>query len=297
MTPHVHPLFRRGFAAALLFLLVGFSVTLGRAADPEVILLWPQGAPGSEGKTGEEHVRITEAGEHVVSSVHRPSLTVYLPSKHKATGAAVLVIPGGGHRELWMDHEGYNVARWLNDHGVAAFILKYRLSAEQGSTYTVEGHSLADGQRALRLIRRRAGEWGVDPQRLGVIGFSAGGELAALVAQHTDRGTADAKDPIDREPAKVAFQGLIYPGRAQTIIPTRESPPAFLVAGYQDDPKISEGLANVYLLFKKAGVPAELHMYSDAGHGFGVRATNHGPASAWIDRFYEWMEGRGLLKR
>jgi acetyl esterase/lipase len=110
------------------------------AADPQVILLWPNGAPGSEGKTAEETVRVAApGGDHVVASVHRPSITAYLPSKETATCAAVVIAPGGGHSELWMDHEGYNVAKWLSEHGVAGFVLKYRLAREKGSTYKLKG--------------------------------------------------------------------------------------------------------------------------------------------------------------
>src|SRR5579863_8499521 len=150
----------------------------GADGDPKVILLWPNGAPGSEGKSAPETVRLTPEGEHVIASVHQPSLTVFLPAQ--GTGAAVIIAPGGGHSELWMDHEGYNVARWLSAHGVAGFVLKYRLAREKGSTYTVEGNALADIQRAIRVVRANAAEWGVNPARVGVMGFSAGGEVAAL---------------------------------------------------------------------------------------------------------------------
>ncbi len=125
------------------------------AQEPQSILLWPNGAPGSQGKTADELVRLTEQGEHIISRVHRPSITPYLPAAATATGAAVIVIPGGGHRELWMDHEGYRVGGWLSDHGVAAFVLKYRLAHEEGSTYTVLGDALGDVQRAIRLVRSR----------------------------------------------------------------------------------------------------------------------------------------------
>jgi acetyl esterase/lipase len=120
------------------------------------ILLWPNGAPGSEGKTAEEKIRVNEQGDHIFSNIHHPSITPYLPPREISSGAAVIVIPGGGHKELWMDHEGFRVAKWLSDHGTAAFLLKYRLAREEGSTYTVEGNELADLQRAIRLVRSRA---------------------------------------------------------------------------------------------------------------------------------------------
>src|ERR1035438_7551029 len=121
------------------------------SSEPPVVYLWPDGTPGSEGKTGEEVVQIQPAGDHVISNVHRPSITVYLPSNETATGAGIVIAPGGGHSALWMDHEGYNVAKWLQDHGVAGFVLKYRLAREKGSTYTIAGTSLSDTQRAIKL--------------------------------------------------------------------------------------------------------------------------------------------------
>ncbi len=265
--------------------------------EPAVVVLWPEGAPGSEGRSEAEKVRVTDAGDHVVSSVHRPSLTVYLPDAGAATGAAIVVMPGGGHRELWTDHEGHRVAAWLSAHGVAAFVLKYRLAREEGSRYTIEDHALADARRALRTVRQRAGEWRLDPDRLGVMGFSAGGELAALAAMRPDAGRPDATDPIEREGSRPAFQVLVYPGRSANILPTPQSPPSFLLCGADDRPDISEGLANVYLRFKQAGVPAELHVYSGVGHGFGLRPSHTGPVAHWLDRVHEWMEARGLFKK
>lgn len=265
------------------------------AADETVIPLWPGIAPGSEGKTGQEVVRISEGGEHIFSSIHHPSLTVFLPPKDQATGAAVVICPGGGHRELWMDHEGYNVARWLAAHGIAGIILKYRLAREAGSTYQVGVHSRADVQRALRLVRSRATEWGVDPARVGVMGFSAGGEVAALASMNGVDGDSAAADPVEKQSSKPAFQVLIYPGNAGSILPAKDSPPAFLACGYDDRPDISEELARIYLRFKQAGVPAELHIFTGAGHGFGLRETNHFPAGAWPVRLHEWLADRGFL--
>ncbi len=281
---------------ALLLALAFGSFQLFAAELPTEIPLWPKGAPGSEGKT-EKELQVKNATGDVtsVSRIHNPSLTPYLPAKDKANGAAVLVIPGGGHRVLAIAHEGYNVGEWLRDHGIAAFVLKHRLARETNSTYQIEVESLADTQRAMRLIRSRAGEWNVDPARLGVMGFSAGGELAWLVSAKNDNGLADAKDAVDRQGCRPAFQALIYPGRSATILPTKEVPPVFLCAGYGDRQDISEGLAEVYLRFKQAKVPAELHMYSNAGHGFGYRPANKGPHAAWLDRFNEWLEVREML--
>ncbi len=268
------------------------------AADPQVIFLWPNGAPGSEGKTADETVRIAApGGDHVVASIHRPSITVYLPSKETATGAAVVIAPGGGHSELWMDHEGYNVAQWLAGHGVAGFVLKYRLAREKGSTYKIEVDSLADIQRAIRTVRSRAAEWGVQPDRIGVMGFSAGGELAALAATRFDNGTESASDPIDRISSKPSFQALIYPAIPRDIQLSKETPPAFLACGENDRQNISQGLPELYLALKKAGASAELHVYTATGHGFGLRATTRGPATTWPDRFRDWLEARGFLKK
>jgi acetyl esterase/lipase len=272
------------------------SAAVWAADEVPVIPLWPGEAPGSEGQTAPEKVRITADGEHVLSSIHHPSLTVYLPPAGKATGAAVVICPGGGHRELWMDHEGYNVARWLAAHGIAGFLLKYRLAKDEGSPYQVEVHSLADAQRAIRLVRSRAAEWGVDPARVGIMGFSAGGELAALTGMRFAGPAAKDADAVGRLDPKPAFQALIYPGNPDAILPARDAPPAFLACGYDDRADISQGLPRVYLRFKQLNVPAELHIYTGAGHGFGLRETNHFPAGAWIDRFHEWLADRGFLK-
>ncbi len=280
----------------LLLLLLSSAVF---AADtPKEIPLWPGGAPGSEGKTGKESVRVTPEGEHIVTNIHNPSLTPYLPAQDKNSKtprAAVIILPGGGHRQLSIDHEGYYLAQWLSARGIAAFVLKYRLAREPNSTYTVDDHALADTKRAIRLVRSRAQEWNIAPSRIGVIGFSAGGELAALSAMRFDAGNKDAADTIERENSRPDFQALIYPGSSERIVPTKDSPPAFLLCGYKDRPDISQGLAEVYLKFKAAGVPAELHIYASAGHGFGLREKNHTPAGAWPARFQEWLADSGFL--
>jgi endo-1,4-beta-xylanase len=208
----------------------------------------------------------------------------------------VIIAPGGGHRELWIDHEGYAVAEWLSDHGIAGFVLKYRLARETGSTYSVEGTELGDMQRAIRLVRSRAAEWGLDPSRIGVMGFSAGGELAALAATKSSDGNPAASDPIDRLSAVPRFQALIYPAIPQDLALTPKTPPAFLACGQDDRQDIAEGLPELYLSMKKLGIPAELHVFAHVGHGFGIRASNAANVSSWPDLFYRWLGASGLLK-
>jgi endo-1,4-beta-xylanase len=195
-----------------------------------------------------------------------------------------------------MDHDGYNVARWLSEHGIAAFVLKYRLARETNSTYTVDEHALADTQRAIRLVRGRAAEWGLDKARLGVMGFSAGGELAALAGMRGDSGKADATDTVERQNSRPDFQALIYPGNSRRFTVDKDSPPAFIACGYKDRPDIARGMAELYLKFKDANVPAELHIYANVGHGFGLRESNQGGAGKWIARFEEWLADSGFLK-
>ena len=267
------------------------------AAEPQIVYLWPNGAPGSEGKTSEEVVKVQPAGDRVISNVHKPSITVYLPSKETATGASVVIAPGGGHSALWADHEGHNIAKYLQERGVAGFVLKYRLAREKESTYTIEGTSLQDTQRAIKLVKSKSAEWGVDLERIGVIGFSAGGELAALAATHVDEGKADAVDAIDRLSSKVGFFGLMYPAIPKDMPLAKDMPPSFLICGENDRQNISQGLPELYLAMKKAGAQTELHVYTKVGHGFGLRPTLKGPVGQWPQRFYEWMEARGLLKK
>jgi acetyl esterase/lipase len=266
------------------------------ATEPPVVFLWPNGAPGSEGKPIEEVMRLSSGGERVVSGVHRPSLTVYLPSKDTATGAAVIIAPGGGHRELWTDHEGHNVAKWLSARGVAALVLKYRLAREKESTYTVEGHALADTQRAIRVAGSRATEWGIDPERIGVMGFSAGGELAALASVRYTVPMESTADPVERQSSKPAFQALIYPAIPRDMPLSKDTPPAFLVCGENDRQNISQGLPELYLALKRAGASAELHVYAGVGHGFGMRETTKGAVTGWTARFHEWLDSSGFLK-
>ncbi len=272
------------------------AATVASSAQRPVVQLYPGVAPGSEGKTAAEVVRLTPQGEHVYSSVHHPSLTVYLPAAGTATGVGVLVIPGGGHREIWADHEGFNVVNWLSQHGIAAFVLKYRLAREPGSTYTVEGTELNDVRRAMRMIRSHAGEWSVDPAHLGVMGFSAGGELAALVSTSPDANSQSAQDAVEKQSSRPAFQALIYPSIPKNMPLSKATPPAFLACGEDDVPRVSEALPVLYLKMKHAGIPAELHVFSGIGHGFGIRSTNPENVKDWPNLFTHWLESTGFIK-
>jgi endo-1,4-beta-xylanase len=268
------------------------TMPLVSAADiPTSIPLWPNGAPGSEARKDEPE----KMDGSNITNVHHPSVTPYLPEAGKATGTAVIVCPGGGHAKLCTGHEGYALCEWFRDHGIAAFLLKYRLSKEPGSSYTLQGHAMDDTRRAIRLVRSRAAEWGVKPDRIGILGFSAGGELAAYAAMVPKAGDAASADPIDRLDSRPDFHALIYPGKSDTFVPTPGMSPVFIACGFGDRPDISEGMATVYLNYKKAGVKAELHIYANAGHGFGYRPGPETPAAKWVDRFREWLLDSGLL--
>ncbi|MEQ1841598.1 MAG: alpha/beta hydrolase, partial [Verrucomicrobiales bacterium] len=255
------------------------AINLVNAADLPVSLpLWAEGAPGSEARKDEPE-KIDKSN---ITNIHHPSLTPYLPESGKSTGVAVIICPGGGHAKLCVGHEGFALAEWFRDRGIAAFVLKYRLSKEEGSPYTLEGHAMDDTRRAIRTVRSRAEEWGIKPDRIGILGFSAGGELAAYSAMKSDAGKAEASDPIERAGSRPDFQGLIYPGKSGTFTVEKGMPPVFIACGYGDRPDIAEGMASLYLKYKAAGVKAELHIYSNAGHGFGYRPDATSAETAWV---------------
>ena len=268
------------------------------AAEPVEIPLWEKGAPGFENRKDDKEVRdVRPNGEYRVTNVHNPTLTVILPPKEKATGAAVVILPGGGHRELWMMHEGINPGQWLADHGVAAFVVKYRLAREKDSPYKIEAHSVQDAQRAIRMVRGRASEWNVDPKRVGIMGFSAGGETAAMVANAADP-TTDVGDAVERQSAKPNFGALVYAGPLgiRDAKVTKDYPPTFILVG--DNDNAGTWLVNHYLALKKAGVSTELHVYAKTPHGFGVRASkNPKPVDSWLERFEEFLAAEGMLKK
>jgi len=274
----------------LSFVFILLSSYVLHAQRFPAISLWPGGAPGARTEGGKEIVDIREPnGDHVISNVHDPSITPYIPSVEKATGIALIIAPGGGHREIWIDHEGYNIAEQLVEEGIAVFVVKYRLAREKNSTYTVEGHSVKDMLRAIRLVRSKASEWKIDPHKIGVMGFSAGGQIAALSDIQADSGYVNNKDLIETFSSKPNFQALIYPAWVNDIPVSKHSSPAFILGGYRDMESISTGMPKLYLKFKEQNVPTELHIYANAGHGFGIRKGDKGPSSKWLTALIAWL--------
>jgi endo-1,4-beta-xylanase len=280
----------------LLLILSGMAL----AADRPEIPLWTNGAPGSEGKLAKEVDEPPNQahGYLKVTGVHVPSITVFLPPPETATGAAMVIAPGGGHQFLNFDQEGTNIAAYLNSIGVAGFVLKYRLAREPGSTYKIEEHALADAQRAIRLIRSRAEEWHVNPARVGIIGFSAGGEVAALASTRFDPGKSESSDPIDRQSSRPDFDALIYPGiHADTYTVPKDMPVTFLLCA-DNDRGPSTAISTLYPMLKAAGVKTELHIYASGGHGFGINpdTRNRSPvATTWQLRLGDWLKDIGML--
>lgn len=284
---------------AAVMALTGWIVGAQQTANPHApVPLWANGAPGSEGKTAAETVTVDAEGEHRVATVNNPSITPYLVRGAKTPAAAIIIAPGGGHQFLSIDMEGYDVAKYLSGHGVAAFVLKYRLAKEKGSTYTIEKDEIGDMQRAIRLVKARAAEWNVDPERVGVMGFSAGGQLALMAAEGYHTGAAaSGGDAIDQQSDRPAFEVLMYPGglTPETIVKvTKEMPPGFLLCGADDRDTIAQMLPQLFIAMRKAGVSAELHEYGGVGHGFGLRLSQHGGVSDWPNLLVQWMDTKGF---
>lgn len=263
------------------------------AAKPTVVPLWEGGAPGFETKKDEPE----KAESYWVKNVHNPSLTVFLPPKEKANGAAVVICPGGGHRELVFNAEGVDAAKFFNEQGVAAFVLKYRLGREPMSPYKIDVHALEDGQRAMRYVRSKASEYGLDPKRIGIMGFSAGGEVVSMVCYKPTEGKADATDPIDRESCRPDFQIMIYSGPLgipETI--AEGAPPAFLLVANDDGAsRVMLGLAQK---LRAAKVPIELHVLAKGGHGFNMgNRSKLVSVNTWPKRLAEWLNDSGYLSK
>jgi len=258
---------------------------------PPALPLWNGTAPGSEGHTSPLRMRwdnYESTWYATITNVNVPAIIPFLPPSDKATHFAVVVCPGGGHRDLAMSHEGYAVGTWLAAHGIAAFILEYRLARAPDSPYTINIHSLMDAQRAIRTVRSRAAEWNVDPHHVGIMGFSAGGEIAALAATEFDnpvKGTSDAIDAVDCRPD---FQALIYPGLPKILpTPPANTPPVFFCGAHKDEGHLTP-MVQYYIKLSEAGVSTELHIYSTGNHGFGIRDLDM-PAYSWMGLFKTWL--------
>jgi endo-1,4-beta-xylanase len=288
----------------LLFLLLSalpaFAAGDALHLNQPVVNLWPNGAPGSPANIPPEEWNPSTDGFHRVKNIHNPSLTVFLPPKDQANGAAFVICPGGGHNYLVMDLEVANVARRLNEMGIAAFVLKSRLAHTPGFNYRVDVESLQDAQRAIRTLRARANEWNLKPDKIGIMGFSAGGEISALVETRFDAGKPGSSDPVERFSSRPDVAVLGYPGGklAGTTVP-KDAPPTFLVVNNDDN--LAPNSAEFYLALRKAGVPAELLVFNRGGHGFGMTGRTPEfaglPVSVWPDRLRDWLRDLGFLPK
>jgi acetyl esterase/lipase len=270
----------------------------GAGADPApaaapsapVLPLWEAGAPGFEERKNEPEV--VEKGS--VTNIHFPTLTVFLPRKEKANGVGIIVAPGGGLAKLGFQSGGVEPAQYLAEQGYAAFVLKYRLPREAGVPYKFEEHVLQDGQRAVRLVRSKASEYGIKPDKIGMLGFSAGGEVVSITCYRPGEGKAQAPDPVDRLNGKPNFQMLVYPGPLgiPSSLP-KDAPPAFMLIA-ADDPHTSV-LLNLMQRFRETGVRYESHIYARGAHGFGMgKRSERQSIQHWPGRMLEWLHDEVL---
>ncbi|GAC1448749.1 MAG: alpha/beta hydrolase [Isosphaeraceae bacterium] len=312
MNVHLHSFRSLTLALSLAFLGSSPAARAVEAEKPATYPLWPEGTPGSRGNDPNRDI---------------PTITVHLPSAEKATGASVVICPGGGYAMLASDHEGTQVAEWLNGLGIAGVVLKYRL----GPRYHHPA-MLQDAARALRTVRARAGEWKLDPKRIAILGFSAGGHLASTAGTHFDAGKADARDPIERESSRPDRMILIYPvialstpyahrGSIHNLLGddppadlvaslsnetqvTKDTPPTFLAHTDEDDGVPPENSLLFALALRKARVPLELHVFEKGKHGLGLGGGRPGPITspplpfnAWPKLCEAWLKDQGFLKK
>jgi len=272
-------------------LFVSLIAPIFAAAAPAVLPLWENGAPGFEARRNEPE----EAKDWWVRSIHNPSLTVFLPPAGKANGCAIVVAPGGGLRELVFHAEGEQAAQYLNSLGVTVFVLKYRLPKQEGSPYALP-HVQQDAQRAVRLVRSRAAEFGIDPRRVGMLGFSAGGGVVLTTVFDKGDGDPQAADPVDRANSRPNFQMLVYPGGYFPETFPADTPPAWILCALGDEygcDAISMTLAE---RLRAAKVPVELHMLSQGKHGFNMGdRSDLASVRHWPDRLGDWLLDSGWL--
>jgi acetyl esterase/lipase len=294
---------------ALWIGLLAAAPVSGAESVPQALPLWPGIAPGEKEPIGEEH-DITTSKDNLVAgkplirlgNVSQPEITVYRPTSPAPNGAAVVVCPGGGYHILAMDLEGTEVCQWLNTLGVTGVLLKYRVPARAG----LEKHTAAlqDAQRALGIVRQRAKDWNLDPQRIGILGFSAGGHLAALASNQFASRSYPACDAADAVSCRPDFTILIYPAyltvkeQGDKIAPeltlTSNTPPTFIAMTEDDPVRVETGLFYAAGL-RKVNVPFELHIYPEGGHGYGLRPSSDG-VTTWPQRASEWMRSRKLIR-
>ena len=266
-----------------------------RAEEPQVIHLWDKGAPGFEQLKDEpEVVKGTS-----VTHVNNPSITVFPAPKDKANGAAILIVPGGGHRQLGFGGEGEEPAKLLNNLGITCFVLKHRLPREAGSPYNLDIHPRQDGQRAMRVIRSRTAEWNLDPKLIGILGFSAGGEVVAMVVYSPTAGDPAAADPIDRASCRADFQISIYPGPlgVPAVPIPADSPPAFFLVA-NDDTSHVKPILDQLAKYEDAKLPVEVHLYARGTHGFGMGTRSKlASINTWTQRMTDWLGDSGFLAK
>ena len=285
------------------------------ADNPQVIELWPGKVPDESGEIGPERVRMSPQSDRkqvevteptrMITGVTNPTITIHRPPKEKDSGTAILICPGGGYWDLYWQLEGEEVAAWLNSIGVTGIILKYRVPRRSDEPRGEPARRpLQDAQRAVSLVRNNAKQWGIDPQRIGIVGFSAGGHLAIATATSFEKRTYDPVDDTDQVSCRPDFAIPVYSGYLKAKdkdelapglrIPTN-TPPVFLVHGSDDIVSPPEHSVVMYLALKKAGIPTELHIYANTTHDFGVRTNDH-PYSTWTDSCARWLRHQGFLK-
>jgi acetyl esterase/lipase len=285
------------------------------AENPQVVDLWPGAVPDEDGSIGAEKVVMSPALDRkqvevteptkLISNVTKPAITIYSPPKEENTGTAMLICPGGGYWNLYWQLEGEEVAAWLNSIGVTGIILKYRVPRRADEPKGEPARRpLQDAQRAISLIRSKAADLGIYPDRIGIVGFSAGGHLAIATATNFEKRTYERIDEIDKISCRPNFAIPVYSGYLKSKdkaelapglhIPS-DTPPVFLVHGHDDIISPPEHSVFMYLALKQAGVSAELHIYANTTHDFGVRATNQ-PYSTWTELCARWLQTQGLLQ-
>lgn len=289
----------KSLVPSLLLALWGSSQILS-AAEPIVWNLWPSDPPGEVVTLPPESDR-TKATDKLVAgkrlirlqNVSVPTLTIYKPEPKIDTGVALVIAPGGGHTILAMDLEGTEIAEWANSIGMTAIVLKYRVPGKARNPEKTWLAAAQDGQRAMRLVKSRAKDLGIDPDRIGIMGFSAGGTPVKATAMISDR-LYDSVDRHDDHSFRPAFAAPIYSGGMPIGTNLFEDcPPVFMVIAH-DDKDRSIDMAELYIALKKANVSTEMHIYSEGGHGYGLRRTEL-PVTSWTDRMEDWLKLKGFL--